>query len=140
MEEIVRYYNKINKNKNKKNYISLLHWPSKERQLKEFKILSKIITKKHYSILDYGCGTGDLIYFLKTKPQKYVGLDINNKFIKIGKKRFGNKKYSFFNSATISKDIITDYTISCGAFSIKGSLNEKEYDRIMNPMLMTKPK
>ena len=44
-----RYYNKI-KVKNNKNF-SYLDWPSKKRQVKEFKILTTIINEKKFELI-----------------------------------------------------------------------------------------
>lgn len=121
-----RYYNKI-KVKNNKNY-GYLDWPSKKRQVKEFKILTTIINEKKFSILDYGCGMGDLIFFLKNKPYKYLGYDINHKFISFCKKKFKKKNYFFYNSPKIKKYTV-DYIIASGTFSVKGKNSKYSWEK-----------
>ena len=127
LKKITNYYNRFNYNK--KRYYKLVDWPSKDRQLNEFKILTSIINYKFsYEINDYGCGVGDLIKFLKKKPNLYYGYDINKSFINICKKRFKQKNFYFFNSKNISK--YSDYTISSGAFSIKGNMSEEDFEKL----------
>lgn len=46
---------------------------------------------KNKRILDLGCGTGDLIKFLN--PSEYIGLDINQNFIKIAKKKYPDFRF-----------------------------------------------
>jgi SAM-dependent methyltransferase len=128
LKKITKYY--LNINVNKKNYYKLVDWPSKERQLEEFNILTTFFSfNNSYTINDFGCGTGDLVRFLKKKPNLYYGYDINKEFIKICKKRFREKKYFFFTSKKIIKK--ADYTIASGAFSIKGNLNNRDFSKIV---------
>lgn len=129
MKDINNYYNNIDLIKRKK-FVTLVDWPNKKRQLEEFRMLTSIIEKNQiYTLTDYGCGTGDIIKFLKKKPNKYYGYDINKEFISICKKRFKNKNYFFFQSDKIKYN--ADYTIASGAFSIKGKINNKLYFKKM---------
>ena len=63
-----------------------LQW-FKGRQPIRFKVLSEIDGLNNCSILDVGCGFGDLCNFLIKKGLniKYTGYDINPKFIKIAR-------------------------------------------------------
>ena len=66
----------------------------KENTKEYFKFLHKILNKnkkinsKKTKIIDIGCATGELIYFLKTKfkDANYYGLDVHPKLIKYAKK------------------------------------------------------
>ncbi len=63
-------------------------WGSKKgKQSLRFEILCQIGNLKNSSILDVGCGFGDLYEYLKFKKTKarYFGIDINSNLIKIGK-------------------------------------------------------
>ncbi len=48
---------------------------------------------KRESILDLGCGTSQIIPYLK--PERYWGFDANEKYLEFAKKRFKNKSYVF---------------------------------------------
>jgi len=66
----------------------------KEKTKEYFKFLHKILSKnkkinsKKTKIIDIGCATGELIYFLKNKFENanYYGLDVHPKLIKYAKK------------------------------------------------------
>lgn len=45
------------------------------------------------SVLDLGCGTAQIITYLK--PEKYLGLDANNKYLEYARKKFKNKTHVF---------------------------------------------
>lgn len=46
---------------------------------------NKIIKYPHQSVIDIGCGTGKILNYLK--PENYLGLDINEKYLNYAKKR-----------------------------------------------------
>jgi SAM-dependent methyltransferase len=60
----------------------------KGKQSLRFEILCQIGDINNSSILDVGCGFGDLFGYLKYKKSKvkYLGVDINSNLIEIGKK------------------------------------------------------
>ena len=64
-------------------------WGTKEgKQSIRFEILCQIGDVSNSTILDIGCGFGDLFGYLKYKKSdvKYLGIDINNNLIDMGKK------------------------------------------------------
>jgi len=70
-------------------------WGSKKgKQSLRFEILCQIGILSNTSILDVGCGFGDLYGYLKYKKLKidYYGIDINASLIKIGKKIYPKAK------------------------------------------------
>ena len=65
----------------------------KERQYLRFKALmdiQKFLPYKIKSVLDVGCGFGDMGEFLRNNYSdiKYCGIDINEELIKVGKNKF----------------------------------------------------
>ena len=72
---------------------------SKESQFKRFKILLAI-AEEIGSIIDVGCGLGDLLEFLLDKEYtgKYLGLDFVDEFIE-----FSNEKYKDITNAKFMK-------------------------------------
>ena len=72
---------------------------SKESQFKRFKILLAI-AEEIGSIVDIGCGLGDLLEFLLDKEYtgKYLGLDFVDEFIE-----FSNEKYKDITNAKFMK-------------------------------------
>jgi len=63
---------------------------TKGKQDIRYNAITEIGIEKNSSILDVGCGFGDLLSFLnKRKLQvKYTGIDINQKFIELAKKKY----------------------------------------------------
>ncbi len=95
-----------------------LNWGSKKSQELRFKILSEIGDLTGKSVLDVGCGTGDLYsWFQKNNlPVNYHGIDITPKMIEIAKSRFVNVP---FEVADIFQAPIqaTDFVLMSGIFT-----------------------
>jgi SAM-dependent methyltransferase len=104
-----------------------LGWRSKRQQYVRFEILSEIDYLHKKSILDLGCGFGDLYDFLMEKGIEvdYYGYDISPKFIALAKKKHPNLN---FEVKDILKDPVEkkfDYVVSSGIFNRKISSNEQ---------------
>lgn len=105
-----------------------VHWNSKFNQYKRFEVLVHYIKEElsNVTILDIGCGFGDLLLYLNTnryQVQSYTGIDCEQTMVNISKKRFPNHAF-------IVKNVLTDelpqadYYLSSGALNI---LSEKEF-------------
>lgn len=72
-----------------------LDWLKNSDQELRFKILSEIGNLNNRSILDFGCGIGDLYGYLSKhfKNFKYTGLDINPELISEAKKKYPKAKF-----------------------------------------------
>lgn len=106
-----------------------LNWNSKEAQEKRFEQLCKLIDfSVPFSIIDYGCGYGSLIDYLKQKGQgfTYIGYDIIDEMICKGRELHSSKAYCSFtnNEAEILK---SDYVVESGVFNVKQSNNEADW-------------
>jgi SAM-dependent methyltransferase len=89
------------------------------------KITLNTIKNANSKVLDLGCGTANILNYIKIKHCNYFGIDFNKKYIKIAKKRFPKA-----NFATISiKDLdiklfnSTDYVL---LFAFIHHLNDSE--------------
>ena len=125
MKKQIYYYEKLRRKFFSKREI--VGWGSKNSQEMRFKILEEIL-KKHNckTVLDIGCGRGDLISYLKKKKIsiKYTGLDINNKFIDIAKKL--NPKNNFIFADFLKKDLPNfDVIFISGLFNLKMQHHKK---------------
>jgi ubiquinone/menaquinone biosynthesis C-methylase UbiE len=71
----------------------------KGKQSLRFQILCEIGDLSNSSLLDIGCGFGDLYGYLQYKkiPIKYHGVDLNNKMIQIGKDLYPKIKFETRN-------------------------------------------
>lgn len=104
-----------------------VHWRSKTTQEKRFEILLDFIKDEinTSSIIDAGCGFGDLIKYFSSKnlyPKNYLGIDKEDFFVQIASTLYPNTN---FKQIDILKNslIEADYYICSGAMNIL-DLNE----------------
>lgn len=77
------------KNINAQNY-KILGWESRQAQYTRFAAFTKNVDLKNKSLLDVGCGLGDLFHFITSGlgiSVKYVGIDISSRMIETAKKQ-----------------------------------------------------
>jgi SAM-dependent methyltransferase len=103
-----------------------LGWSSKERQIKRFEVLSKIVGQSG-SVLDVGCGTGDLYLYLQNKGWrgKYVGIDISEEMLLAAKKKLPGLTFlchDMFNPVTFGS---FSYVLLSGALNLR--MSESDY-------------
>lgn len=122
-----------------------LDWNSRESQQLRYKIFQEIFIygKKASSIslLDLGCGLGDLYGFLKKEKLlakhriKYRGYDISPKLIAAAKKKYSEASFEV-------KDILSerglskvDYIFCSGIFNIRTTETESHLEFVKNMLL-----
>lgn len=108
----------------------------KGRQHIRFKVLSEIADLNNCTILDLGCGFGDLYGFLKKKYSiDYTGYDINKNLIDIARNK--NPDASFDVKDILSDKILKnfDYIISSGVFNFKLADNSSFAKNMLKKML-----
>ena len=77
-----------------------LGWGCKKDQLTRFEAATSYINFFGKSVLDIGCGFADFYEFLlknNIKIKKYKGIDINERLLRMPKKRFPKNKYEVKN-------------------------------------------
>ena len=83
-----------------KDSVKTVGWSSKKDQFLRFEKLFENIEVNNKSILDIGCGLGDLIFFIKKKYKgknfKYTGIDISDAIID-----FAKTKLEFFRKESV---------------------------------------
>lgn len=93
----------------------------KKRHYLRYEILISEFLIQNKSLLDFGCGFGDLKKYLSDKDYifKYAGVDINRKFIKVGKKI--HKDIDIYQSNAFEEGLRCDYDyiISSGVHNTK---------------------
>lgn len=102
---------------------------NEERRNERFKILAEIGIQSGDTILDLGCGFGDLQkYLLKNDIKvKYIGIDINEEIIKIAKKENSVLDVRVLDILNENFNEPVDYIVSTSSFNNK--LNEESnYD------------
>lgn len=101
------------------NSYKSLNWGSVKSQHSRFKVLSQIGELHNKSVLDFGCGVGDLYDWLISNEFNvdYTGIDISSKMIEEARKQFPNGRFfqkNIFNSP-LEKSF--DYILLSGIFT-----------------------
>jgi len=111
-----------------------LHWISRYNQLRRFEILSNIGDLADASVLDVGCGLGDLYGFLKERgiDVEYSEIDIMPEFIEAAKLRFSEA--AFIEGAISTIRGTFDYCLASGALTFKVKNNERFYFEMIHQM------
>lgn len=70
-------------------------WESEEAHLKRFSVLTEAVDLRGKSLLDLGCGCGDLFGFLKARSidTRYTGIDLLEKMIAKAKKTYPDGEF-----------------------------------------------
>lgn len=121
--------------------IESVGWKNHEEQNLRFDILFRGIELNNKTILDVGCGLGDLVPYLKNRLNNnfyYVGIDISKKLITHAKKKYSNSNVEFIhgdiNTVNFDKLPSIDVSIASGAFSFKAMGIEEYTFNTLNKM------
>jgi SAM-dependent methyltransferase len=98
-----------------------LRW-TPEGQLKRYHTFLEIAPDLNkQKILDYGCGMGDFYKFLKRRgiSVNYSGVDINENFINVAKKKYPECTFKVMNVDEDSLEGYYDYIFICGVFNLR---------------------
>ena len=104
-------------------------WGTRKTQYFRFKILCDIADlfgSQVYTILDYGCGLGDLLEYLRFQGFRgdYIGVDITKELIHEAKKKFRSDHQSTFIHIHSERDVKKyrpDFFLLSGVFNIQDS-------------------
>ena len=116
--KITKYYNdKIIESGANHNGVD---WNSKESQYLRFNKLLYLIesNKSKFTLLDFGCGYGELINLIDTKQIYYIGYDVADEMLKKAKKTFPIKNITFTNVLPNK----VDYIVASGVFNVKNDI------------------
>jgi SAM-dependent methyltransferase len=102
-----------------------LGWKSDESQIVRFEILSQIGDMKGLSVLDMGCGHGDLSAYLRKKyaDMRYAGIDQMEELLDVATSRYSSiSDTTFYLGDCWSADLPNmDYVLASGLFAYKNS-------------------
>ena len=111
------------------NDIKTVGWGDEQSQNLRFDMLFKDIDITNKTVLDIGCGFGDLIPYLDNRfssDYQYIGIDIAEKIISEAKKNFSKKNRNFITGDLLTLEIPNvDIAILSGALSFKREGIEK---------------
>jgi SAM-dependent methyltransferase len=97
-----------------------LRW-TPQGQIRRYHTLIEIAPDLNNStVLDYGCGTGDFYRFMKRRgiETRYTGVDINENFIEMAKKKDPECTFRVMNIDEDPLDGFYDYIFICGVFNL----------------------
>lgn len=98
-----------------------LQWRSKEAAELRYQQLTADIDFAGKSVLDVGCGFGDIIPFIlkKSKKFEYTGVDIVPEFIKLAQKKYPKHQFFIRDYFGNPMDDVFDIIISSGTLNFK---------------------
>lgn len=96
-----------------------LRWANYKTAAVRYRQLVADLDIKNKSILDAGCGMGDILPFLYAKAIdfEYLGVDIEPNFIDIAKKRYDGHQFKVANPFTDDFSETFNIVLSCGAMN-----------------------
>ena len=129
-----------------KHYESCLHkygdshlgvdWPKAEDVNKRYSVMLDIIrfdivTTPNPSILDFGCGTAQLLNYINesgTKQLRYSGLDISEKYVELSRSKFPTNLFYCLDILEEAGHRLPnfDYVVMNGVFTEKRELSFEE--------------
>jgi SAM-dependent methyltransferase len=101
-----------------------LGWKGQDSQQQRFQDVAGLADFCGHTVLDVGCGHGDLYDFLKGQGDiQYTGIDNIEAFLEVAVNRFGGHRdakflLGDFNTVELPR---TDYIICCGALNYRNS-------------------
>lgn len=111
-----------------------LGWATQEAQFARFAVMADIGDMKDKTVLDVGCGHGDLAPFLQNlyPTCKYIGIDQAPAFLDIAIERYGPLPNTSFMLADFWTANLpqADYVLASGALSYRNSYPRFLYDMI----------
>lgn len=108
-------------------------WSSVETQSLRFQQLLNGFDLENKTILDIGCGLGDLYNYINqvvTKNFNYIGIDISNSVIEDARSKYNGSNALFYNDTLENIELEKiDISVASGAFSyrFKGSKQYTKY-------------
>jgi ubiquinone/menaquinone biosynthesis C-methylase UbiE len=102
MKKNLEFFEKIAEKRDKWKNKNKYYW-------KDLENFSNYLIPEHASVLEVGCGTGDLLANLKTKNK--TGIDFSPKMIEIAKKKYPNIHFQIMDAENINFERKFDYII-----------------------------
>lgn len=118
-----------------------LDWKSPDSQKLRFRVFEDLFTitgkKNNFSVLDIGCGFGDLFGYFKKSGYKfdYAGYDISPKIIEMAKKKYPDGMFELKDILEDDKPKQYDFVFCCGALNINFEKKENHLDFIGSMLL-----
>ncbi len=107
-------------------------WKSTDQQLLRFKILTQNLDLGNQTLLDIGCGFGDLYKFLcesHSTPSQYTGIDVSDEVLKVAGQNYRNVPgVAFFKRELMSTSPeLYDFAVASGSLNYNLDQDMSEY-------------
>lgn len=103
--------------------VEALGYRGEESQIKRFEVLTSVADLNGGSVLDVGCGHGDLKGYLDGRFHgfSYVGIDMMPEFIAEARSLYGQRPSCYFCLSDFSEAELprADYVFACGVFAYR---------------------
>lgn len=100
-----------------------LGWRGADSQQRRFEVVAAAVDAEGRDVLDLGCGTGDLLAFLRqrTRTLRYLGIDQQPEFVDAARLRFAGVPdaafaLAYFDAATLPR---ADIVVASGALGYR---------------------
>jgi SAM-dependent methyltransferase len=131
-EQLIQKYTRLAETK---PGVSRVGWLDKLQQDVQFEVLLDLDVAADASVLDAGCGVGDLLAFLTERnfSGRYTGVDLLPAFVSEANSRFANRPHTCF----ILGDILTlslpphEFVFASGLFDYKTDYSFKRWEQII---------
>ena len=111
----------------------IVGWGSRESQERRFVVLAQVGDLSGKTVLDMGCGLGNLYAYLKSwhVACDYVGIDINARMIARARERFPEASFETMDILALGEALPRyDFVLLSGAFNLTQD-NQKEFVEAM---------
>ncbi|OHA84309.1 MAG: hypothetical protein A2937_02115 [Candidatus Yonathbacteria bacterium RIFCSPLOWO2_01_FULL_47_33b] len=111
-----------------------VHWADTETQRVRFEVLNGVAALGNKSVLDVGCGLGDLYKFFISKeiPVEYTGIDIVPAFVDRARERFPGAVFSVEDIFSVRGEY--DYVLASGALNFMVADSKQYYFSMIKKM------
>lgn len=114
-----------------------LGWQSRQTQYRRFAVLTEVGALEHTSVLDVGCGLGDLYDYLRQQhiPVTYTGYDLLPEMIQRARRRFPGVRFEVRDVLQGLGEEPFDYILASGAFNVNFGDNLPAVQRVLRQMV-----
>jgi len=114
--------------------VRALGWVSEASQTSRFEVIAKAADFNDSSVLDLGCGTGDLKAFLDARfsGMSYLGIEQVPEFVAQARSRYAVDTHALFELGDFNTMIFPriDHVVACGSLSYRSSNPQHVYSAI----------
>jgi len=134
MQSTAQYYNQLASSHG--DSIQSVGWYSTETQELRFLMLSMVGDLQEATVLDVGCGKGDLYHFLDQIGTRvtYEGIDLSAELVALAKKAYPQANIKEADFLQLEPSPRADYVLCSGAMSLKHPDQTTYYQNFIKKM------